>query len=366
MNVPRPTGGESGWSRFRWRSEFYGVGEFLIGLSLLVATLFIWRWLGVGVLDAIIVGIPAMGIVGIMVFIQRSSLPSEHYGEIFRSTLGGAVVAAGFILAVLVIHGTPLVDGLPRLVFMVGIGGLGGIVYGLSRGQAVRAQEQAAHLEHQHERLVFLNALLRHNVLNKIAIIKGHTDVLAEKYDIQDDEHVEIITENSVDVEAVVNNVRVIVQAFTAETSLEARGLLAPIRSEIDAIERTYEDVEVEVDVPDDLSVVAGGLLRYVFQNVLDNAVVHNDSESPQIEVTTERTDDEVRVRIADNGPGIPDRIRSGFSDGDLQANHGVGLYLVDTLMEEYGGSLEFGENTPRGAVVTLTFQVADDETAAV
>jgi len=74
--------------------------------------------------------------------------------------------------------------------------------------------------------------------------------------------------------------------------------------------------------------------------------------------------DDHVTIRIADNGPGIPDerkeRVFGRGEQGLESAGTGVGLYLVDTLVERYGGSVRIEDNTPCGAVVVLTLPTAD------
>ena len=76
-----------------------------------------------------------------------------------------------------------------------------------------------------------------------------------------------------------------------------------------------------------------------------------------------ERTDS-VLVQIADNGPGIPDTEKETiFGKGETgldSSGTGLGLYLVKTLVESYGGVIEIDDNEPVGAVFSVTVPKAD------
>ena len=58
-------------------------------------------------------------------------------------------------------------------------------------------------------------------------------------------------------------------------------------------------------------------------------------------------------VRVADNGPGIPDRIRtrifSAFQASERSGGTGLGLPIADELVRLHGGTLTL-ERAERGA----------------
>ncbi|ERH06789.1 MAG: histidine kinase-, DNA gyrase B-, and HSP90-like ATPase [Halonotius sp. J07HN4] len=68
---------------------------------------------------------------------------------------------------------------------------------------------------------------------------------------------------------------------------------------------------------------------------------------------------DTVTVRVADNGPGVPDDERAEiFGKGETgldSAGTGLGLYLVKTLVSAYDGSVTVRDNDPEGAVFVVT-----------
>jgi signal transduction histidine kinase len=104
-------------------------------------------------------------------------------------------------------------------------------------------------------------------------------------------------------------------------------------------------------------------MLSSVFGNLLNNAVQHNDKEEPSVSVTVTTTAETVVVRVADNGPGIPaDRHAEVFGRGEKgleSEGTGVGLYLVDRLVDAYGGSIAIEDNEPEGTVFVVELERA-------
>jgi signal transduction histidine kinase len=105
-------------------------------------------------------------------------------------------------------------------------------------------------------------------------------------------------------------------------------------------------------------------MLEAVFRNLLQNAIQHNQKAVPEVTVSAEEADDSVRVRIADNGPGIPesrkDEIFARGEKGLESAGTGLGLYLVETLVDRYGGDVWVEDNEPEGAVFIVELPIAE------
>jgi len=64
-------------------------------------------------------------------------------------------------------------------------------------------------------------------------------------------------------------------------------------------------------------------------------------------------------------GPGIPDEMKEEiFKEGvkDQETGRtGLGLFLVKTLIERYGGKIWVEDNEPEGSVFVLRFRSADN-----
>jgi len=89
--------------------------------------------------------------------------------------------------------------------------------------------------------------------------------------------------------------------------------------------------------------VLADDLLPEVFTNLIGNAVKYG---GPDVAITirTEGKSDEVLISVEDTGPGIPDEDKQAIFHRYEQKKRGVGeglgLYLVQILVERYGGKV--------------------------
>jgi two-component system sensor histidine kinase KdpD len=121
---------------------------------------------------------------------------------------------------------------------------------------------------------------------------------------------------------------------------------------------------DVELDLPADLPPILADpvLLQRVIVNLLDNAMRFSPPEH-RARVSASKFADKVEIRIADEGPGVPDERREDIfvpfqrlGDTDNLTGLGLGLALSKGFTEGMGGTLE-AEETPGGGlsmVITL------------
>lgn len=109
-------------------------------------------------------------------------------------------------------------------------------------------------------------------------------------------------------------------------------------------------------------------MLTQVFQNIIDNAVKYSSKvENPIIVISGKIAADQVIYKIRDNGIGIPqdtfDKMFKIFSRMDnakpFQGN-GVGLSIVNRIMNRLQGSVTFENNENDGVTFVLTFRNPD------
>ncbi len=93
-------------------------------------------------------------------------------------------------------------------------------------------------------------------------------------------------------------------------------------------------------------------------RNLLENAIAH---APPHTEVTVEVTDDG-SVNVADQGPGVPDADRDHIFERFWRAKDGktkgagLGLSIVQEIMNAHGGRVLVEDNPRGGAVFRLVF----------
>ncbi len=203
--------------------------------------------------------------------------------------------------------------------------------------------------------------MVRHDIRNDMGIILGWGELLEEHVGAEGQEYLRKILASGNHIVELTEIARDYVETLTGEKELTVEP--TPVRPILEtelALRRESFPKAVFV-VPEaipNIEVIANELLGSVVRNILNNAVQHNDSDTPIVELTCDGREDDVIVRIADNGPGIPDaRKESVFGKGEMGLDSpgtGIGLYLVRTLVDQYGGEVWVEDNAPTGTVFNV------------
>ena len=133
---------------------------------------------------------------------------------------------------------------------------------------------------------------------------------------------------------------------------------------------RRLDGYRLEKEEPEQLLFVKADarLIVQVVLNLLDNATKYAPPGS-RISVKITEKQENVFVRIADEGPGIPDDQKahifdlfftSGNPTGDGRRGLGIGLSLCQSVIQAHGGTITVSDNVPHGAV--FEFSLPKDE----
>jgi len=228
-----------------------------------------------------------------------------------------------------------------------------------------QAQEQ---VKRQRDNIAVLDQMVRHDIRNHLQSVLGGADLLARETELTAEEtrYLEMVTENAehaVDLTKSAGELATVM--LEPESELKTVNVKRVLTDEIEKVSDSFDSISITVDEPvPNVSVTGDEMLGSVFRNLLKNAVQHNDTEHPEVVVSATDRDDRVRVSIADNGPGIPDAHKEQlFSKGEAGLDSegtGIGLYLVRTLVERYGGSVTVEDNEPRGSAFTVSLPRSD------
>ena len=236
----------------------------------------------------------------------------------------------------------------------------------LGRGERERL------LERQTDQMEFFNSILRHDVLNAVTVIRSRAEFLVDELDGEQLQDAETIVRWSDDVTDIVQRVRTVLETLTGEgdPQLEPVDVGAELRAEVDRVRSTYPDVSFETEIPQGVPVLANDLLGDVLGNIVTNAIEHNDTEGLRVSVSVTRADDDVFVRIADNGVGVADErkeavFRRGETGHAKSTGSGFGLFFADTMVEEYGGEIRIEDNESGGATFVVRLAALDGELSA-
>ena len=133
--------------------------------------------------------------------------------------------------------------------------------------------------------------------------------------------------------------------------------------------------IQLELDLAPDIPLIHADAdqLHQVLLNLIINAQQSlQDQPAPRrIRVSTrlDRATDAIRVRVADNGPGIPEHLRARifepyFTTKPIGVGTGVGLAVSLGIAEAHGGTLTVDCPAEGGAVFTVTLPVASVQPA--
>jgi len=228
-------------------------------------------------------------------------------------------------------------------------------------------QQYQQRLEEQRDNLELLNQVVRHDIRNDLQIVVAYSEMLEGHVDEDAEAYLRSIREsarNAVDLTATARDLADVMLQQHERGTIE---LARPLEQQIESIRTAHAAtvINVEDSIPS-VTVYGNEMLDAVFRNLLQNAIQHNDKEIPEIAVSVDRGDDTVEVAVADNGPGVPEGQREeifGKGEKGLESDgSGIGLYLVYTLVDSYGGSVRVEDNEPEGAIFIVELPIADGD----
>ncbi|WP_122090033.1 histidine kinase N-terminal 7TM domain-containing protein [Halalkalicoccus subterraneus] len=200
----------------------------------------------------------------------------------------------------------------------------------------------------RNQRLAVLHRILRHNLRNEMTVIRGHAEGL-------DDEHGETIEESASRVIGLSEKAAKVERMATDDEEAEPIDLADAVGDALQSLEEEHPETAFTVgDLP---GVGCRSTVGTAVLNLIENAAEHNTNPDPKVRIEATREGSEVRITVADNGPGIPPierNVLENDSETPLRHGSGIGLWLVSWAVDTVGGSVEFADNEPTGSVVTL------------
>lgn len=212
-------------------------------------------------------------------------------------------------------------------------------------------------LERRERTQQIITRVLRHNIRNNLNTITGYAGMLEAELPGEQTMRARSIIESANELLETSTNTRHI-SRYTANTDTKNRDLAPVVEESIRTFREEFPSVDVERDVESPCRAKLCEGFSLAVDNILENAVKHNDSSEPWISVRLTCTE-QPQLMIEDNGPGIPENELKPLQTGEeepLQHLSGTGLWLVKLLVENADGDITF-EETETGTRVTVTLE---------
>lgn len=202
------------------------------------------------------------------------------------------------------------------------------------------------------EREEFLHSLLRHDVKNKINIVKRYMHMIKD-HDLPEEaeeyfDRAEKVVQKSDDLTEKIKTLsRMEQEKITDVDAAEA------LRSAINRNKSLTSEqcIYIERDLNKCL-VKAGPLLEELFSNLIENCLKHSDGE--MISISIEEDKYKAKVIIEDDGVGISKQekekiFQKGYKKGE-NAGSGLGMYIVNEIAKNYGTKVKVSDSDLGGA----------------
>ncbi|MCK4957579.1 MAG: hybrid sensor histidine kinase/response regulator [Candidatus Cloacimonetes bacterium] len=201
------------------------------------------------------------------------------------------------------------------------------------------------------ERLILMNSILRHDITNNLAVLKSAFRIFKRTKNLEIINEAEFYIAKSVNL---INRMAIFGQYLDSPRELstfDIKQILSPI---IEA------KSSLEFNVKGNSKVLADETINSVFDNIIRNAIIHGKTK--RIDITIINKGQICEIHISDYGIGMPDEIidkifEEAFIYGK-SGNTGIGLHIVKTAMENFGGYAYIKKHEPNGITFVLEFLV--------
>ncbi len=257
-------------------------------------------------------------------------------------------------------------NGILVLMFLLGSGLVGGMIISARRQRELDAMKTE-----------FI-ATVSHELRTPLSLIRLHAETLHHgriPNDKIDDYHQTILTEAE-RLSGIVNNVLDFsrMERNTLQIHPEPTELSALCENIADSFQgRLHQDgFELEKKINPDIGAMVDPLaFSQIVFNLLDNALKYSDGEK-SIRIELEQSNDQIILRVADQGIGIPDKLKKHIFDDFVRSDDpkvtarrgsGIGLSVARQLAEKMNGNIEVMNNEPHGSIFTVNLKENDEAT---
>lgn len=351
--------------------EHWGIG-YLAGTGVSLSVLQVWWFLigrppsftsVVGTTTGVIL---AASLVYLAYWLAQSALEPDHVWTVTRwGAIGLAIPTVPLVAIVFGGFNATLEVDTSVLLNVAAASSVIGALF----GAVTELETEHLSLLTLNRRNVVLNRVLRHDVLNDASVLLLHAERLRDEIDEPTEPVAGPILEKTEEI-IELSKTAGRIDGMQDDVERHPVNVIELIDDLVTTVRHTHPSVTIETELPETAWVLADELLRTVLDNLIENAIEHND-QPPEIHVAVTvpaSHGDTVEIAVADNGPGLPDDAvglltqDNGVTPEEAHVG-GLGLWLVKWFVDAYAGELKVESNHPRGSIVRIALPAASTAT---
>jgi|APHM01.1.fsa_nt_gi PAS domain S-box len=210
----------------------------------------------------------------------------------------------------------------------------------------------------QEQQIEVFDRVLRHNLRNNLNLIRGAAEMISSEAKQEIIDYSEQIIDESDRLLAAATKQRDIMDILREEPDQETFAVESVLQQVVADMQSKYPQANISVGCPTDLSVEASSRFTQAIEELVENAIEHNDVQPVEVSLSAEQTQDDIQIDVADNGPQIPEMERDVLVKPQertpLYHGSGLGLWLVKLVISRSNGEIMFEQNSPTGNIISI------------
>jgi len=203
-----------------------------------------------------------------------------------------------------------------------------------------------------------LNRVLRHNLRNDLNVIGGYAEMLRDQLEGEKAAHADKIVDKTARLTSLSTAARELERNIDTPPEINSVDIIPVVRQLVTEIEDEYPEATIDLQTPETAVAESSQRLATAVRELLVNAATHA-GDAPSITVQVTVGDAFTSIRIADDGPGLPEQDRAVLVSGDessLTHGSGLGLWLVHWIVDTLDGRLRLRDGT-EGACLEIALR---------
>jgi signal transduction histidine kinase len=246
------------------------------------------------------------------------------------------------------------------------------LIFVLVNRREAQLQRATDRVTQQRQELEVLHRVLRHNLRNDLNIVLGVSQRIQQQDTTeqftQPCETLRDTAEQILHYTEQAKRIKRIGERNGQVQTVDAADMVTELAAEQS---REHNEVHISTVLPDRALVEVNPMFRGALEELILNAIEHNDSDRPEVTIEVRLEDGPshmVEIEITDNGPQIPESelkpLRKGTEEQILHLS-GMGLWFVKWTILHSNGEFTFENRGSRGTSVLIRVPRAPEELSA-